>query len=776
VVDRRTILLGLAGVASAGVVSRSCQAQVRNLVSGSHNGAVAKARPALRQSGHPDFGSIQLSQLPIGGGGFVTGIDISSDGQRFVCRTDVANAYIRNKADAAWLPLFSPATMAQQDYDPLPPLKDKADGQGVAAVRIAPSDKNRVYASYYGFIWRSDDGGRTVRRTRSPQLAMPSNAGLQRLYNRTIDVDRLNPDRIVVGTCGEGMWFSLDGGSGWKRAELPAAGQSLDGKAGIHLVLIDRSKRDRIYVFVTGRGLFRSDDGPAGKFTLMAGGPSHAAGLIQSSDNSIYVTEQIKAGGGSVWRFSPDSGWVSGRPAYEAATLAAHPREPASLIASNANGFIMTSRDRGQSWTSHEGVKWKRTEGEVAWMRDLISFFPAEMVFDPIAPDHLYVAQGVGVARASGPVGPLQVTDWSAGIEELCAVDILAVPGGKLFLSAWDKSFWRVDDPTAYANSFRYPVPEGRQPNVDLVAYGSYMDYAGDDPNYVVGVIAASDATRPGYTADGGVSWQSFAGTPPEGWGLGGCIAASTRNNIVLLPSNNGVGAYTLDGGKSWASIKLDGVKSTAAFANAFYVKRQNITADKSRPGTFALVYTTMRNNDYSEPLGGLWVTRDGGRSWTQLLKGVIGPGSTNPHEVARKGLEARQFWQCQLDYVPGRSGELVYTPHADFDADRFYWSRDDGRSWSELHPAIRNVRAFGFGRSAPGQERPVLYFWGRVQGREGLYASLDWFASEPRLITRFPSQMLAKIESIGGDLERFGRVYVGTSCAGWVQVDISAG
>lgn len=771
--QRRTLLLGLAGVAGAIPAMRACQARVHGSLFGSNMDGVAKGAPAVQQSGEGPFSNIRLSQIPIGGGGFVTGIDISSDGQRLVCRTDVANAYVRNVSDAAWLPLFSPSTMARQDFDPLPRLNDKADGQGVAGVRIAPSDKNIIYASYYGYIWRSDDGGRSISRTRSPQLAMPSNAGVQRLFNRAIDVDPRDPDKVVVGTCGEGMWFSLDGGRAWAKAALPAGGRSHDDRPGIHLVLIDRQSSDRIYVFVTGKGLFRSDNGPGGGFNLIAGGPTHASALIQSPDASIYLAEQASPSGGSVWRYRAEEGWTSSRPDYEALVLAVDPRNPSSLVASNPNGFIMSSEDSGRSWVSHGGVKWERSEGEVGWTRDLNTFFPAEILFDPAAPGRLYVAQGVGVVRSKGPVGALRVADWSAGIEELCGVDILAVPGGKLFLSAWDKSFWRVDDLNSYTNSFRYPLRQGRERSADLVAFASYMDYAGDDPNFIVGVIAPSDATTPGFSADGGETWQTFAGTPPEGWGHGGCIAASTRSNIILLPSNNGVGAYTKDGGKSWSSIKLDGTNPTGKFANAFYVRRHNITADKTRPGTFALVYTTLLNNDYYEPLGGLWLTRDGGVSWTQQLKGVIGPGSNNPRDVLAMGLEARQFWQCQLDYVPGRSGELVYTPHADFDADRFYWSRDDGKTWAELHKTIRNVRAFGFGKGIAGQDRPAIYFWGEVAGREGLYVSLDWFATKPRLITSHPSQMLAKIESVSGDPDRVGRVFVGTSCAGWVMVDI---
>lgn len=735
---------------------------------------VAKAMPAVKQTGSADFRAISILQIPIGAGGFVTGIDASTDGSRYVCRTDVGNAYVRNKGDSAWLPLFSPTTMEQKDYDPLPALNDKADGQGVAGIRIAPSNRDIIYASFSGYIWRSNDGGRSIRRTSSPQLTMLSNAGLQRLYNRTIDVDPRNPDRLIVGTYGEGMWYSSNGGKQWRKAELPAAGKSLDDRLGIHLVLFDNRAGDRIYVFVTGQGLFRSDQGTGGRFVAVEGGPRHAAGLLHGPDQSIFVTEQTNEAVGSLWRLLPEGRWTSVSPPFEINSLALDPRRPSRIIASDANGLFMSSEDGGATWAPRDRVKWERTRGEVGWTRELNSLFPADMIFDPVVPGRLYIAQGAGVALASSPTFPLPVSDWSAGIEQLCTFDTLAVPGGKLFLSAWDKSFWRVDDRDSYTNSFGFPLKHGREHSADPVFFGSFIDFAGDDPNFLVGVVAPSDVTAPGFTMDGGNNWSAFAGTPPAGWGHGGCIAASTRRNFVLLPSNNGFGAYTLDGGATWSSIKLDGANPTSGFANAFYVKRQNLSADKTRPGTFALVYTVVRENFYDNPLGGLWLTRDGGRSWSHILKGVIAPESTDPRDAMRQSLEARQFWRCQLDYVPGRSGELVYTPHADANADRFYWSQDDGKTWAELHKSIRNVTAFGFGKAGQGQARPAVFFWGQVQGWRGLYASFDWFASKPRLVTSFPSQMLAHVESVAGDLDRFGRAYLGTACAGWVQVELT--
>ena len=155
------------------------------------------------------------------------------------------------------------------------------------------------------------------------------------------------------------------------------------------------------------------------------------------------------------------------------------------------------------------------------------------------------------------------------------------------------------------------------------------------------------------------------------------------------------------------------------------------------------------------------------------MLQGVISIGSHDPRIVRASGADERQFWQCQLDYVPGHSGELIYSPHSDYKSDPFYWSADDGRTWSELNPKIRNVSCFGFGKTAPGQSRPALYFWGAFEGKDGLYGTWDWFKTAPQLISRFPSPMLAKPSFVAGDPDQLGRIYFGTSCAGVIRVDV---
>lgn len=771
--DRRTAVFGLFGLAgtSAAVRLVSGPGKEANLKVDEKN---APAQPAVHEALVARAGGVALSQVPLGGGGFVTGIDISTDGRRFVCRTDVANAYVRNLGEQAWRPLFSVKTLQTSDYDPLPAMNGKTDSQGVAGVRISPSDANVIYASYYGYIWRSIDGGRKVQRTSLPQKMMPANGGLQRLFNRTIDIHPNDPLQVIVGTHGDGVWHTLDGGEHWIPVAVPKPLMSRDGRAGVALVAFDPSFPRRVYIFVTGIGLYISDSGPGGAFRFLSGGPLLCGNMVVRADGTVFLCEYTEGGQGSVFHFSLKKGWVVARTELDARVLAIHPKKPDFLLVGNDNGYFIISEDGGITFRKTHGREWTRG-GEVGWVAGLTAMYPAEVRFDPSG-ETLFIAQGIGVARAlySPSTDNLAMKDWSAGIEELCAVDAVVPPGGKAVFSALDLPFWRLEDEASYANDFRYPVPSGKSHDPNFVGFASFLDYAGDDTKFLVGVVVATNRSSPGFSTDGGKSWNGFDAVPNTGWGAGGSIAASTKNNIVLLPSNNGVGVFTLNGGASWSPVKLDGLNPTSGFANAYYVARQNLTADKTRPGTFALVYTVLEGDLATNSKGGLWLSKDGGSSWMQTYQGVINVRSMTTTQLLSEFQDPRQFWQCQLKYVPGCTGELVYTPHSDAGADRFFWSRDDGRNWAELHRSVRNVGSVGFGKPLNGQSRPTLFFWGEVNGVKGLYVSLDWFASAPILLTRFPSPMLAEVSQVTGDPDVFGRAYVGTRCAGWIQVDLT--
>lgn len=773
--DRRNTLLGLAAVGGAAIATGLTAGWPRRIgASGTKHSGVLAPQP-VKIAGQGTIRSITLGAVPLGSGGFVTGIDASADGSRLVCRVDVCNAYVRDRQDPAWWPLFSPATMARADYDPLPPRNGKADGPGVGGVRIAPSNRDVIYASYLGYLWRSDDGGKSVRRTSSLQKKTLANSGVQRLFNRTIDVDPRNPDRVLWGTWGEGAFFSANGGRNWRQLDLPPSLPREDKRPGIYLVLFDPDDARRIYVSVSGVGLFASDNGAEGGFAPI-GGPRYCSQLVAGAKGEVLACEQTGTDASQIWTYRPGAGWTGHKTIHEARTVAIDPRDPQRILACGPYGFGMITADGGGTWKK-QPLTYDRDQAEVAWIGGMTAISAAELLWDPRQPDTAWLANGVGVARIDVTTG--EMSDWSAGIEALCAVSGLSVPGGKTFFANWDKPFWRLDDEIAYRNSAMYPQPADQTVTPDLLTHGTFIDYAGDDPNFLVGLVNVAGyfkhSTAPGFSADGGDSWQIFPGKPPRGWGYGGCIAASTSRNFILLPSNNGFGAHTHDGGATWQPLQLDGMNDTSHFTNAFYVPRKAIAADKTRPGVFVLVYTTIQPgpDTYGNPLGGVWLTEDGGRTWNMVLRGVINDApSHDPRKVPPKQ-DARQFWRCQIDYVPGRPREIVYTGYGDYDDDRFWWSKDDGYTWRELHPSIRRVVSFGLGKNRAGQDRPAVYFYGDVSGINGLHVSFDWFATRPQLITRFPDPHLCNVVWVTADINRLGRVYVGTGGAGWSKIDL---
>ena len=101
--------------------------------------------------------------LRIGAGGWVTGIDISSDGSTRVVRTDTYGAYVWD--DTQWKQLVTTDRMPAQDVG-------VEMGAGVYEICVAPGDANRLYMSYRGRVYRSDDRGDSWTRTTFPQVGM----------------------------------------------------------------------------------------------------------------------------------------------------------------------------------------------------------------------------------------------------------------------------------------------------------------------------------------------------------------------------------------------------------------------------------------------------------------------------------------------------------------------------------------------------------------------------------------------------------------------------
>lgn len=713
------------------------------------------------------LGSVTFRPAPIGAGGFVTGIDISADGTRMVHWTDVFNGYIRDAADEQWQLLLRQDNLAMADLDARP--ASPSTDAGVFAARIAPSNRDVIYCSFNGFLYKTADGGKAWARTAFGPKYQASNFGVQRRFNRTIDVHPTDPGTVIVGTNADGAWYTTDGGANWSAiAGLPDTADTASVQKGKLLVAFDPGEPANVYVHVAGVGLYKSGAGVAGPFVAVAGSPKSISCLMPTASGDIWMCQYRV----DVYRtpfatplrkLSRAGTWTNLRPMAWPDQVAVNPRDPAHIVVMGENGELAQTRDGGSSWQDFSGAK-HRGPGEIAWLSNNDKpIYVAMLLFDPTVPNKLWMTDGVGVSWCNPPETGAKSWIWhdhSKGNEELVGTTAFSFPGiPSPFLLFWDKPIWRLDHDRAWDNGWAYPLAPDTEMDLGTVTIGHCIDQAIDDPDYLVAVVGQASNLN-GYSVDAGRNWIRFPDTlPSDANQAGGWMAVSNRNNIVYCPGNNGKAVYTKDGGKSWSYVSFGGHSSIGEWVNAYYVVRQCVTADKSRPGTFACLVNNIvhdRGGDRTgRDIAGVWLTTDGGETWARQYEGVVNAGST-------MGVSLDQFWQARLTYVPDCPRELVYAQLSPQNAGhKLLWSKDDGATWADMNAHVREVTGFGFGKPAPGQTRPTLFLGAKVKGVKGIYMSTDWLATDPVLIQTLPNGSLCGFSWIEGDRHVFGRCYV---------------
>ena len=165
------------------------------------NGGTVVVDPASSNNWQP---------LAVGGGGWVTGIDIAPDGT-MVVRTDTYGAYIWNGTQ--WQQLVTstsmPATFIQPGNGP------GLNTSGVYEIQIAPSNSSIMYMEYMGYVFKSTNKGTTWTQTSFAQVTDGSNDAY-RMDGQKMAIDPNNPNVVYVGTPTNGLFVTTNGGVTWQ--------------------------------------------------------------------------------------------------------------------------------------------------------------------------------------------------------------------------------------------------------------------------------------------------------------------------------------------------------------------------------------------------------------------------------------------------------------------------------------------------------------------------------------------------------------------------------
>lgn len=726
----------------------------------------------------------EWSQVPIGAGGFVTGIvsmpgadDGDGDGDAVVyARTDVGGAYRWDGKSNTWRQLLDVSSFRDLRADP--------GHYAVASIAVAPSDPDVVYAAVgddfnpadadedlqrSGQVLRSDDGGETW--TTSPQRWFVNGNQRFRVGTERLAVDPADPRRLVFGTQREGLWRSSDGGVSWQQVsldQLPAGigGDAESDQAGVNFaVFASTAGQARLFVGVANDGIYASDDGgdswelviavdegdvPAGP--SLAGGDllvainrpfDGAARLVRIDVTSLVVDELDVPNASPAWHVATD------------------PTDDQHLVLADdavRDGHLWTSSDGGASWIVHDITI---ESPEIPWLErtDAGGYMSTgRLMFDPEVAGRVWFAEGMGVWRTDD-IEAATVT-WrsaSVGIEETVVSGLTVLPDGTPIATVADRQGFRL-------------AADGTYPSTTLVdgrfASGSSVDFSSGNPDVVVWVGAESHigaspdrAARGAVSLDGGETWREMEGLNRDMFG--GEIASSAIDPTVMvwLPTHfdspdafrsDPTGVYvSRDGGRTWTRSFVDGEEDS--FHRLFWwFTRRALAADRVN-GDFYLLSDEER----------FYVSDDGARTWTRAPHAPPCSEASDCHVVG------------QLQAMPDAAGQLW----ASVGAGGLYRSTDAGVSpWSRVK-GIDEALAFSFGAPMdPGQE-PALYVYGRISGDPdlGLWRSDD-LGGRWSLVARYPLDLANRVNVLAGDPSTPGRIYVGFGGSGVVVGDPAAG
>lgn len=374
--------------------------------------------------------SLGWQALPIGAGGKVTSIDIASDGTK-VIRTDTYGGYYfassptcgNTPLNGCWQQLLTLQSMSSADL-----TLGGGVGGGVGAasqndggyieVVVAPSNTNRAYSFFYGYVYRTDNlkSGASISWTRTAYARTLSggnppgpNTALNGL-RKFMAVDPANADVIYASSIFLELRVSTDAGATWSTAPTVANAGSNFGQ----IIAFDPSsavsggKTQGIYACSYGTGCYRSTNGGAG-FSLLnsAGMPTTAICLVVAPSGLVWTVDTsgvVKTYNGTSWT-TISSGTYQGPLNYGGQTPSAVAVDPANSnhVVIMSGAAITVSGNAGTSWSGWQlippGTGFIPSATDVPWLAVTGDSFPVigNIQFDPSQTNVMYYTNGIGV-------------------------------------------------------------------------------------------------------------------------------------------------------------------------------------------------------------------------------------------------------------------------------------------------------------------------------------------------------------------------------------------
>lgn len=485
--------------------------------------------------------------VPLGGGGYVTGIVSNSDASAIYLRTDVGGAF-------RWVPAADGNNGSWRSLSDahVPFGTDGAETvMNIESIAIDPNNLDRVYTASGDALWISDDRGETWDVIPDSPVVRTQGNGEFRWCGERLAVDPNNSNILWFGSRGNGLQKGVKQANGsWVWTVVPATalpwGQVVvttpypKDKGGVMFVTCDKNTTSTIlYAAVhdtvgsTG-GVYRSTDG-GGTWTKL--GVSPAATLYPrraqvAGDGTLYVT----AGTAGVYKMARTGATldkITTLPVKEYTALAIDPQNSQVVyVADAASATVLRTSNAGSSWLSQTSFGARQEPDGIFAVTGYWFGATAALMVNPTNSNELWATDYFGAARTrtAQNIGGTPASTWNMlqkNQEETVVLALKNAPAGaKLVAGIADVGGFRYTD-----LSLR---PYGAGGNrFDDLPKGNYtgLDFSESNPNVWATTWVNPEGQSHGgtgsFSLDGGVTWQSFGKIEQR------TVAAGTANTWI---------------------------------------------------------------------------------------------------------------------------------------------------------------------------------------------------------------------------------------------------
>jgi hypothetical protein len=765
---------------------------------------LAAFSPSRLSAQVPPFGfsSYRFHNVVIGGGGgFIPGIVFSTTQPGLVyARTDIGGAYRLDPHSGRWIPLL--------DWIGFPDW----NLSGVESIAIDPRDPDRLYfavgtytnewASQNGAILRSDDQGRTFRRTDLPFKVGSNMPG--RGMGERLAIDPNNTRVLYLGTrSGHGLWRSGDAGETWSQVTSftdsglyhePSGGPSDtydNDPIGVVWITFDprttvnighRKVSRNIYVGVADpdNSLWHSSDGGQ-TWSPVAGQPTgvmpHHGKL--ASTGILYLSYNNNAGpydgsAGSVQKYDTSSGtWTDITPpasplngGYGFGGLTVDAQNPSTIVVATLNQWwpdtqFFRTLDGGQTWNLIWNVSFTNPAG---WPPYVVPNYALD--YASVAPWLTFGATAATCTETGSSNGlcpqPTPKLGWmveSLEIDPFNSDRMLYGTGATMYgtknFTAWDS---------------------GGVANISVAAVGIEETAVQDliSPPAGTAHLISAVADNGGYTHNDLTLASVMDANPVFTTGTSLDYAERKPSFIVRVGTGGTNGAnigFSFDGGQSWTpgtspsgasggtvAAASDGSRVVWGSGSGVFFSIDNGTTWTTSTGVPAgASVRSDRVNPmkfYAFANGTFYISTDGGQTFAASAANNLPPAGTS----------------AQFKATPGREGDIWLAGGSATTVYGIWHSLDGGNSFFKLWN-VDAASTIGFGKAAPFRKYPALYSSAEVRGVWGIYRSDNAGLTWTRINDNRHQYALTN-QTITGDPRIYGRVYFGTNGRGIIYGD----